>query len=147
MSDVANLEAADVVVEKTSKSNDNFNVFEAWSEQRLPNGHIVMKIQHDNVVKVHETTHDYFNRRNVQHAHVHKTFAPAVIDEKRLQAVIDDKFKPKSFVDFKNHIIKAANVILPASSVLEQLLLKSLAGGDEQDQHLDYDKSCVGKCV
>ena len=72
-----------------------------------------------------------------------KTFDPAEVDPNRLQAVIDDSFKSKSFADFKTRIAKAAKVLLPASYVLEELLIKSLSGGDDQEQHFDFEKSCV----
>ena len=147
MSEVTSIEEVASIGEEASKSNDNCNVCQAWGEQRLPNGFVVMKIQHENVVKEHAKLHEHFHRRTLKFNHVRKTFAPGEIDDNRLQAVIDDRFKAKTFVDFKNRIVKAANVISFASSVLEELLLKSLAGGDEQDQHLDYDKSHVEKCV
>ena len=77
--------------------------------------------------------HLCFKRRILKHSHVHDAFDSAEVDPNRLQAVIDDSFKSKSFADFKNRIAKAAKVLLPASYVLEELLIKSLAGGDDQE--------------
>ena len=105
-----------------------------------------MKTRDKNEEKEFDRLHDYFHRRNSQHSFINTKFNPEKEDLHHLQAVINDKFESKTFL-FQEPHKKAANIVLPSCSALEESLLKSLEGRDDQDLHFDFDESCIEKCV
>lgn len=120
----------------------------AWGKERLPNGFVVMKIQHVDVNNDHVKLHDYFeNKKAIKYTNMLKKFEPVEVDKHRMQAIINDSFKSKFLLDLKTRVAKAANVLLPGCHVLECMLIKSAKGGEEQDQHIEFQNSYLEKCV